>query len=291
MPRRSFLPLAVLTLLAGCDTGTAAAPSATPSPTQNNAHTIQAIKADCMKGKGFRYVPWVRPAFTQSADDEKLASGDYEAEKAHRSKYGFNVAPLLVYRPGQETSKADNRAVDPNYATKRDLSPAQQQVYDTTAETCEAQAIKQVTGKVVKSAYDWYIQANVMISRRLKRDLDGDPELAELASDMADCMAAKGYRVSGTTPTAVSAWGETTFRKEMHELAQKEDKSIPAFDPEKQTAYLPHLTPAEARRLLDREIKAALDDLECGQRFYPAFRPKSNEVTQQVDAEFGLLRD
>ncbi|MGI5488014.1 hypothetical protein [Microtetraspora malaysiensis] len=241
-----------------------------------------------MKTKGFRYVPWARPTLAASDEDEKRTSGDYAAEKAYRSKNGFNVASLLAYRPDQEASKADTQPVDPNYAIRRDLSPAQQEVYETTSDTCEAQAIKQVTGKVVKSKDDWTIQANVMISRRWKRDLDGDPELAGLASEMADCMTAKGYRLSGTTPTAVAFWGETTFRKEMHELARKEDKSIPAFDPEQQMAYLPHLTPAEARRLLDREIKAALDDLECGKRFYPVFRPKSDEVARQVDAEFGL---
>jgi hypothetical protein len=48
------------------------------------------------------------------------------------------------------------------------------------------------------------------------------------------------------------------------------------------------ITPEEARPYLNKEIKAALDDLECGKDFYPAFMPKDEAVGQQINEESGM---
>ncbi|MFI7703034.1 hypothetical protein [Nonomuraea sp. NPDC049480] len=49
----------------------------------------------------------------------------------------------------------------------------------------------------------------------------------------------------------------------------------------------PHLPPATARQHANREIKAALDDLECGKDFYAAYEPKNREISERVSQMFG----
>ena len=49
----------------------------------------------------------------------------------------------------------------------------------------------------------------------------------------------------------------------------------------------PDLTPYQARPYLAREIKAALDNLECGKDFYALYTPKKRELDLRVRREFG----
>ncbi|WP_271215367.1 hypothetical protein [Streptosporangium carneum] len=292
MPKRSFLVVAVLVVLAGCGTATATdgggavRQPATPTGKQDNRHRFQAIKADCMKRKGFRYVPYVS-AMKGTDEQEKDYSGDYAAMKARRSKYGFEIFSWFVYprEMGNPAARPADAPVNPNFAIKNDLSPAQQDAYDEMSEACDAQAYKQITGKVVKSMDDWSAQTNALIDQRTGRELDGDPKLVELASAMADCLTGKGYRLTSTKPTAMNVWGWRLFTAERDEIASKDD--TPETDLPKGHYYLPRLTPARARPLLDREIKVALEDLECGREFYPAFRPRNAEIVRQVEAEYG----
>ncbi|MFC4014012.1 hypothetical protein ACFOY2_42775 [Nonomuraea purpurea] len=284
MPTRSFLAMAALVTLAGCGGEPAARPDPSPASTpgaRGEAQRIESIKADCMKSKGFRYVPFVRPETTGTQDDRKRAAGDYETLRAHRAKYGFGVSSILVHRdPGGGRAEMPE---NPNYAIRQDLSPAQQKTYAKTSDACEAQAIKQVTGETVTSADDWNLKRNVAVSRTLRRELDGDPELVRLATAMADCMRAKGHQITSISPMDMEEWGRMTFGRRLHELARKENPDIPAYDPENGQGYLPsRLTPAEQRQFLDQEVKAALDDLECGKDFRVAFRPKHDEVSARL---------
>ncbi|GLX00496.1 hypothetical protein Misp02_45820 [Microtetraspora sp. NBRC 16547] len=267
--------MAVLALIAGCGTDTAASPSAAPSPKQERAHMIQVAKADCMKGKGFRYVPYVaRPEISE----QDMKTFDYAAAKAERSKYGFRIFSSFVY-----PDKSPDDEADPNVAIIVDLSPAQLGAYKRAGESCDTQAIRQVTGKNVKSYEDWATQASEMVHRLWKRELDGDPKLVELASAMADCLTGKGYRVTSTKPVAMSEWAAQMVQSELQggRKTMTPNGEGPVFKPI-------NISPDEARRYLDKEIKVALDDLECGKQFYPVIVPKSNEVEQRVNEEFGI---
>ncbi|MEU7893512.1 hypothetical protein AB0B45_11675 [Nonomuraea sp. NPDC049152] len=281
--------MAALVVLTGCGTGTTAQQSASPTPKRDSRHKIQALKANCMKGKGFRYVAFVPVATELNREQDNAAAGDYAAMRADRSKYGFNVSYMLVNRRETRGRESGEPPANPNDAFKQDLSLTQQKAYDNASEACEALAINQVTGKNVKSQRDWLDQASDLIDQRTKRVLDGDSNLAGLASAMADCMTGKGYQVSSTNPTAMVAWGQKKFAKEMHEIARREGgDDVPAFDPVKGPWYMPtDLSASEARRYLDREIKVALDDLECGKAFYAAYLPSEEQIVLQVQAEFG----
>ncbi|MGI5488013.1 hypothetical protein [Microtetraspora malaysiensis] len=275
MLRRSFLPLAVLALLAGCGTSTAASPSAAPSPAQDKAHAFQAAKADCMKTKGFRYVAYVDPK-TSEQDPKPF---DYAEEKAYRSKRGLGIFINHV-----SPDKTPDQGDDPNLAIITSLSPAQSSAYKKATENCDVQAVRQVTGKNVKSWSDWNGQAIEVLQRLWKRELDGDPKLVQLASDMGDCLTGKGYRVTATNPVAMGEWALQMVMNDFQENRKTltSDGDGPAFKPI-------DLSPEEARRRLNKEIKVALDDLECGKRFHPAFRPKWKELERRVNDEFGMI--
>ncbi|WP_214417193.1 hypothetical protein [Sphaerisporangium fuscum] len=294
MPKRSLLTLAAFVVLTGCGTGTGATarPSATPSATggQSHEHKFQALKADCMKEKGFKYVAYVpSPVSGQSSEDDEHWSGDYAAMKAHRAKYGFGVFSTIVYAREMRGAGADGASANPNFAIIRDLSPDQQEAYTKAGNACDVQVIKKLTGKTVKSRHEAAEKKNKLIEQTTARQLDGDPKLVQLASAMADCLTRKGYQVTTTNPLAMAYWGAKKFGKEMHDLARQEDKGIPEYQPT-QTGmgyYIPHLKPDVARPYLDKEIKVALDDLECGKDFYAAFMPKSTEITMRIEEQYG----
>lgn len=226
MRKRSLLALAALVVLTGCgDTKPSARPS--PTPTQDGKQRIEAVKADCMKGKGFRYAPFVIKGTSLGPDSEKAGTGDYAAMKAERSKWGFKVFSMIVY--GQELEKS---APDPNVTTKMDLSSAQQKAYDKALEACQAQVIKQITGKSVKSEQDYFEQMDKLQTQREKRELDGDAHLVELASAMADCMTGKGYQMTAKNPTSMVSWGQLALFRQLHEMARKEgNHDIPPSPP------------------------------------------------------------
>ncbi|MEU0564974.1 hypothetical protein ABZ297_06205 [Nonomuraea sp. NPDC005983] len=288
MLKRSLAASAVLVLLAGCGTDATGQPSAAASPKQDAKQRIEAAKADCLKGKGFTYIPYVDQL--SMSDDARKAffEGDYQALKTRRSKYGFEVFARFVYpeEMGSPEVKPDNAPVNPNFAIRNDLSAAQQKSYDRASRGCEGQAITQVTGKVVKSFEDRAEQVNALIAQTQARELDGDPQIVELASAMADCMTGKGYQIASTKPTDMSVWGGKKFEAEKTEIAKRDD--IPDDDLPKGQYFEPsHLAPAVARRYLDREIKVALDDLECGRGFYAAYVPKAHTLERQVSEQFG----
>ncbi|MFG3440797.1 hypothetical protein ACGF0J_26380 [Nonomuraea sp. NPDC047897] len=294
--RSAPVGVALALALGGCGTSTATRPpstststptsTSTSTPRHDREHEVQVLKADCMKGKGFRYVPFVYPDTPSSETDWPLRSGDHEAEKAFRTKYGFGISSILVYR--DEMPGSGPLPDNPNDAIRNDLSDAQQKAYAKASNACESQAIKKVTGMDVTDAHDHSSKVNVLINRQLRSEIDGDPELVRLASAMADCMVTKGHRMTSTKPLDVAKWGGAVIGRELHELARRDDTSIPPYDPENDSGYLPKLSPAEARRVLDREIRLALDDLECGKDFYRLYRPKADKVVAEVDERYGL---
>ncbi|MEU7742268.1 hypothetical protein [Nonomuraea sp. NPDC049158] len=300
MPKRSPLApvvaLVALVALGGCG-GTA---EKAPQPSQTVAakdkkHLLESVKADCMKLKGFKYVAYV-PAEKQESEDDKARNlGDYQAMRKHREKYGFGVFAMHVYpkEMGNPAVKPDNPEINPNWKIQTSLSKAQATAYQKAADGCMIEAAKKVLGKTVKSMDDYFNQQNRASDQASARTIDSDPKLIELASAMAGCLKGKGYPIGKTTPTAMSRQGQKVFLAQEDKLGRQQRDDVPDVAPpvkegEMAMTYAPTLTPEEARPYLNKEIKAALDDLECGKDFYPAFMPKGEAVTQQINEEFGM---
>ncbi|TDC98871.1 hypothetical protein E1292_33780 [Nonomuraea deserti] len=292
---RTILPMAALAVLCGCGstTGTAA-PS--PSATSDKKHRLEAAKADCMKQKGFKYVPFVsRSQKPDTEEDRKRAAGDYQALRKYREKYGFGVFAMYVYPKelGHLAVKPDNPEINPNWEIQSSLSKAQMGAYQKARDTCMVTAASQVLGLELKSGVDYYAEQNKIRRRALKSVVNSDPELMELAGAMATCLKGKGHAISDTTPLAMAERGPRTFQAQEDKLGRAQRDDVPDVAPpakkdEVPAIYAPTLTPEEARPYLNREIKAALDDLECGKDFYPAYLPREQVIDKQVNEQFGM---
>ncbi|MEV4802564.1 hypothetical protein AB0K18_21325 [Nonomuraea sp. NPDC049421] len=292
---RMIVPLAALAVLCGCGgAGETAAPS--PSAKSDKKHRIEAAKADCMKQQGFKYVPYVwRPPVPDTDESRKRAAGDYQAMRKFRAKHGFGVFDLYVYPKelGHPAVKPDDPVINPNMEIQSSLSKAQMGAYRKALDTCMVTAANQVLGLKLKSGTDYYAEQNKVRERALKSDLNSDPELVELAAAMATCLKGKGNAISDTTPLAMARRGQEMFSAQEDRLgrAQRDDVpdvAPPAKEGELPMIYAPTLTPEEARPYLNREIKAALDDLECGRDFYPAYLPRQAAIDEQVNDRFGM---
>ncbi|MEZ7132851.1 hypothetical protein ACBR40_46585 [Nonomuraea sp. AD125B] len=301
MLKRSRLVLAMsvaATVLCGCG-GAAESPAAAPGTTapsttvQDKKRQFEAAKADCMKQKGFTYVPYVKPEKQESDQERKLASGDYEALRTYREKYGFGVFAQHVYPKELNAPEhmGGEPVQDPNIKIASSLSPSQGEAYQEARDACVAVAGKQALGLTLKSSVDYYGQIAKAHKRAKAAELDGDQDLVSLAGSMATCLKGKGYTVSDTKPTAVARRGELTFLDQQSELGRKQQGDQPG--PPKMTKdtkqiQMPTLTPEEAKPYLAKEIKAALDDLECGKDFYAAYLPKETAVQRQVNEQFAF---
>ncbi|MEV5411523.1 hypothetical protein AB0K60_22130 [Thermopolyspora sp. NPDC052614] len=281
-----------LALLAACGNASAAEPAESPTPKgQERRYRIQAIVADCMKQKGFKYVPWVAPPREPTEQERKRGSGDYDAMKAFRDKYGYGVWALLVYplEFGNPSVKpGGNPPVDPNLRIQGSLSDAQRRAYQAAHDACDNQAVKQVTGKDVTSMFDRNDQVNARIAQLKTRELDGDPRLVELAAAMGSCLKAKGYAIRSVTPSALGERGVTTFNAELNRVGRRQRTAPEEARRNENVIVVPDMTADEARPYLTREIKDARDDLECGREFYPVYAPKSAEIEHRAYVEYGL---
>ncbi|MET9336800.1 hypothetical protein [Nonomuraea sp. NPDC003804] len=263
-------------------TGCTAEQAATPAPAAKAPDPrprMQQIMADCMKQQGFKYIPFVRPS--QPKPDRTT----YEGMTAYRQKYGFGVFAMHVYPKdplagGAEAEIAEN----PNNKIMMNLNSSQLASYRKAEKTCLGKAAKEVLDKDVTSTDHAVDLLNAASARLEATEIDGDPELVVLAGDFADCLTAKGVKVSSTKPTALARRGTDAFWAESNKLG---DQQFP--DRADGHSYTPELTAAQARSYLDREVKAAMQDLECGKEFYTRFAPKQSSIDTRVMAEYGPL--
>ncbi|MFG6195957.1 hypothetical protein [Nonomuraea sp. JJY05] len=295
---RKTLPTALLALAVLCGCGGAAETAAPPFPSapavaKDKKHQLEAAKADCMKQKGFKYVAWVKPETPQSDEDRRRDAGDYQAMRKYREKYGFGIFAEFIYPKEMDSPQAqiDRGVVDPNMKIQEVLSEAQLNAYHKAKDACMVTAAKQVLGVNLKSNLDYYNQIALTRKRATAGTLDSDPELVELATTMATCLKGKGYTVTDTTPTALAKRGEDVFLKEQDKVGREQDDSVPDVAPpakkgQGQEIHMPSLTAEQAKPYLAKEIKAALDDLECGKDFYPVYTPRKSAIDAQVRAQF-----
>lgn len=255
--------VAVLAALAGCGGGaepepTTAVPSADPA---NRLREAQAQLAVCMKGKGFTYHPIVTlPKMPKGVEQEM--SGDYAAMREYREKYGFGFAASIVYPNdgvGRMGASSEEEGNDPNSKVVAGLSKAQKEAYFEAMDACYLDMANKATGKKMRSMNEVYKAQQQMMKQKIAREIDGDPKLVELATAFAACLKGKGYQVTSQRPSEISRSSEKPFMNELEKLGWKP-------------------TMEQARSLLQREIKASLDDLECGKTFYATFRPKERQV-------------
>ncbi|MEV4888237.1 hypothetical protein AB0K48_02460 [Nonomuraea sp. NPDC055795] len=280
---------AAFTLVAGCAAEPAppAAPKAASSTkASGNAHRIQSIVGDCMKEKGFRYVPWVPPVKAAETATDRAYRGDYAALKQERAEKGFTVFYRYAH-PDQKQEVLWSTEDSPNSAILNDLSPAQQAAYGEKLTGCKSRAIKEVTGKVVKDENDLYAQENATIEKVLDRELNGDPKLVELAARMGACLKGKGYSVADTRPSTLHTWGWRMFEDKVKALAKNDDKPEDEEMAKHGQYVMPVISVADGKRYFGQEVKVALDDLVCGKDFYAASSPRNAEIQQRVALEFG----
>jgi hypothetical protein len=295
------MPAAVLALavLSGCGGNPASgAPttektSATADPQTKNRQ-IESIRADCMKQRGFMYVPVVSVPHKIGEEERKRDSGDYAAMKTWREKNGYGVFAFYVYpqefaNPMVEPEGGAPKDPNQNNKIQMSLSETQREAYNDAGRTCYRRAVKEATGKKVDSITDHYEQANARNEQLITRELDGDPRLVELAASMGNCLKNEGYPIGSTKPSALADRGRLKFEAEKKPLGERIPESmLKRMEVSEGARWEPDLTADQARPYLAREIKDALDDLECGKDFYPAFTPRQIEIQQRTYQEFGI---
>ncbi|MFI6325386.1 hypothetical protein ACIBG8_48260 [Nonomuraea sp. NPDC050556] len=275
---RTLASCALVMFLGGCaaTTGQAAQPV-----TAGKEQLRESSIADCMKASGFTYVSTPRTRIS-SDPDGKRAAGDYAAMKTHRTKYGFMIFSALVYPKDEKAGGLDTGAENPNDRNVRALSAAQQGAYRKARDACFSQATKQIFGKDVKSFDDYYAKYAKAYETTVLSRLDSDPELVPLAQKYADCLKSQGVRVDSAKPSAIGEQAQKPFYDELFALGRKEHPKSKAEN------WWPSFTPAEARPYLNREVKAALADLECGKDFFPVLSPKRTAASAAFDADWGM---
>ncbi|MEV4018807.1 hypothetical protein AB0J35_50775 [Nonomuraea angiospora] len=256
--------------LTGCSSSAGTEASVSPSADPaNKQRENQTQLAGCMKGKGFTYHPVVSMPELPDAIKQEM-SGDYPGMRKYREKYGFGFAASFVYpndgvgRVARQTADGGT-GDDPNAKVIAGLPKPQREAYFNAMNACTLEMINKATGKNLKSMEEVAKAQEQMLEQIINREIDGDPKLVEMAGVFADCLKGKGYRVTSQRPSQIVRSTEAPFMTEFGKLAQKKNT-----------------TADDARPLLQREIKAALDDLECGKEFYATYRPKANEVYERA---------
>ncbi|MER5997825.1 hypothetical protein ABT120_04575 [Nonomuraea angiospora] len=284
--------LLALAALSGCGGATESAAPSPSSTAEGKEVQLEAAKADCMKEKGFKYVAYVTPHKPGTEDDKSRMRGNYQAMRKYREKYGFGVFAEYIYPDAFNIQDAGPDS-NPNGKIQSALSKAQLQAYRKAMDACQVSAVNKVLGLKLKSTEDFYDAQFKASVRARKGKLDTDPDLVELATAMATCLKGKGYAVGDTTPVAMSGQGQKAWLLKQDKLGREQmddvpDVAPPAEDDKMPMLYMPTLTSEQAKPYLAKEIRAALDDLECGKDFYPAYLPKEQAVQGQVSAQFGM---
>ncbi|MEU7000119.1 hypothetical protein [Nonomuraea sp. NPDC046570] len=271
------LTLAVLT---GC-AAQAPEPTATsagkdPQEANEVKWKLERAKADCMKKKGFKYIPFVMAGPAETETQKRMAAGDYAATKEFRTKYGYQVFAQYIY-PNDSASGAlvtEEFGEDPN--SKVAMNETQFNAFKSAKNACSTKAFKAVLNADVKDPLDVLKLQRDLSGRLTARRLDGDAELVKLAVTFGDCLKAKGYPITSLKPTDLAKRGETATYAEIDKLGPGSSGSSP------------DLTAAQAKPHFAKEVKDALDDLECGKEFYARFSPIYTAIRQEVKAQIPL---
>ncbi|GAA3613212.1 hypothetical protein GCM10022419_117870 [Nonomuraea rosea] len=264
------------TLLAGSFGGLTAPPPGDAAAYEKQTR-LEAERVACMTERGLDYTASPEPRHTWQPGERERLAGDLEALRAYRTKYGFGVWSPNVYPKDAVPNPV--RHENPNNKMLMSLSAGALKKWRAADDSCFAQAVKEVLGKTVTSQEDYADRIEAAVRTSLSV-LDQDKRLVQLGKRFAACLG-----VSRTEPTALDGLSHTKIVRQASDVAKKAWKGdLPKG---KTVVFLPNLKPAQARPHLDKEIKAALKDLECGKDFYPVYSPKAMEITSRVYQEFG----
>jgi hypothetical protein len=284
--RRSTLFLAAtsLAVLAGCGGQAAAPPAAGGAADANGAgnpdsNEVKAENeiADCMKKKGFRYVP--HPLSFDGGSDQLARYGGVlfvleppDQVRTFRAKYGFGAYSKLAY-PDDPAVRVDqpDPSKNPNNAIRDALDPAQQQAYDKALEgnTGDSKAGQKApsnpdSGCAGTAAEKYYGKGpsgdEQAANRREYAAFTNDPAVIKAAQKYGDCLKAKGYQVRRAQPGSIEQEMQTSWVDKVQNAGS--------------------ISPAEAKAQLDKEIKAALDDLDCSLDYGGLARTKYAKVVR-----------
>ncbi|WP_329086007.1 MULTISPECIES: hypothetical protein [unclassified Streptosporangium] len=277
----AVLTLAVLTGCGEAPTGgaLAAGSAASTSEPQDKRRLMEATRVDCMKRKGFKYTADVPAPRVPVPEKIQEQTGEYQKIKLYRHKYGFGVFARHLYPQLYNEHGLDN----PNQPVLRSLSQTQRAAWDAADAACYGTAFSTLTGKKATSLSDAFTQINRR-SEQLEDDaLNGDAQLVELARSFGECLSARGHKITSLKPTQISQNGRLRFEAESARLGAAQNPDTRGAD-----SFIPQLTPDQAEPYLKREISAAIEDLECGRDFYARYNPRSREIREKVDQEFGV---
>ncbi|MEU7893765.1 hypothetical protein AB0B45_12960 [Nonomuraea sp. NPDC049152] len=274
---RAFVAAALaLAVLTGCATQApepvASSATGAGKDAKETKWKLERAKADCMKQKGFKYIPFIMSEPKETEAQKKMAHGDYAAAKEFRTKYGYQAFARYIY-PHDSASGAlvpEDFGEDPNAKVR--MNEAQFRAFETAKQACSTKAFKVVLNKDVSSIMDVANLQRDLSDRLTARRLDGDSELVRLAVTFGDCLKAKGYAVTSLKPSDLAKRGEKAMFAELDKLGDD-------------SHGFPELTAEQARPHFAKEVKDALDDLECGKEFYARYSPISTAIRQEAEEQ------
>ncbi|MEV0148540.1 MULTISPECIES: hypothetical protein [unclassified Nonomuraea] len=228
------------------------------------------------------------PATSPSAP---AATSDATPTRTHMPEPPAIGTPVAVEPPPAAAEPAGTRAA----GTRADGGAATD-AYAAAGSECFVITVKQTLGRDVTDAAHLRRQYVRALGRAWKNELDTDPGLIALAGSYASCLTAKGYEVAATAPTEVATSERDRFaallkRLEKSAARHREGKRVQRRSPADVSDESRQVLPArEAERYLRREIASALDDLECGGRFFAVYRPRQEAVAERLAATWGLVQ-
>ncbi|MFI6317844.1 hypothetical protein ACIBG8_10025 [Nonomuraea sp. NPDC050556] len=263
-------------------TGLAAAMDKAEARWKKQSQETEAALVVCMKGKGFTYSPYTWDSGrTETPEQKARRNGDYEAEKRFRTKFGFGTFARMVF-PDDPEFKMTNSFTDPNEKYLKGLPEKQRMAFYKARERCELEALQKKTGKKIKSMEEYWKSTQKVRDARTSREIDGNPELIQLGQAYSTCLKGKGYQVTETKPSKLQYYMQETVWKDYEKATKNKGMMI-----EKNGKVTQPMTPVQAKPYLDKEIKIAMDDLDCGKDFRTPALLASMRLQEKLDAELG----
>ncbi|NUW43526.1 hypothetical protein [Nonomuraea rhodomycinica] len=213
-------------------------------------------------------------------------------------------------------------------ARERGTDGSSADAYAAAGAECYVSTIRQTLGRDVTDAAHLRRKYLRALRLAWKNELDTDPQLMGLAGSYATCLTGKGYKIDTTAPTELATLeldrftalkdtleeaaarrhkdgqgerevGRGDLRGSRDDLKGRRDATRtgrgtveaggrPSAVVDVSAEAPPALPARLAKPYLRREIAAALDDLECGRRFFAVYRPRQEAVAERLAATWGL---
>jgi hypothetical protein len=312
--RRLLVSLAVigLALSAGCgdnkggkgtpDGGGARAGAPAAGADDAKKQKAENLIADCMKQQGFQYVPHVvvdtEPESVRFTGQLSVLEPADEVRK-FREKYGFGVMSRLVY-PDDPAIKAPDidPAKNPNNAIRDRLDAGRRKAYDLALDGivssgadgkpkgdviqpgCSGKAYTEVFGDTTPD------ETTRKAQERAYTAFQTDPEVVAAAQKWSDCLRGQGYKLRYTRPGEIETDMAALAMDGRLPTGPGDSAQVPTGGAA--TAAVAGAAPISAdaaKAGLQREVKAALADLDCRTDYAALVRSKYAKVLKDGDGK------